>query len=117
MRDSMSSEQRLAAVIDVMRGCLTELAVDEFNAPALTWAPRSWFAYWKDRWQDSFQPHTSCMKMRSRAARALDEVGEIIGQPWRGLHRVNPVRPKFSPYRDVRSEGPRRADGRLVGKD
>jgi hypothetical protein len=102
MRDSMTAEQRFAAVIDVMRQALTEIAVDEFYAPRLTWAPRSWLVYWRDRWSDSFRPHRSCQKMRSRAARALDEIAELVGQPWRGLTRVTPVRPKLSPYKRPR---------------
>jgi hypothetical protein len=108
MRDGLTAEQRFAAVIDVMRQALTELAVDEFTAPRLTWAPRSWLTYWRDRWRDKFRPHASCFKMRSRAARALDEVSEIVGQPWRGLTRVSPVRPAFSPYK--------RPDAKALGR-
>lgn len=99
LRDSMTAEQRFAAVIDVMRQTLEEIAVDEFYVPRPTWAPRAWLAYWRDRWRDSFRPHRSCMRMRSGAARALDEIAEITGQPWRGLTRVTPVRPRLSPYK------------------
>jgi hypothetical protein len=113
MRDSMTAEQRFAAVIDVMRQALTRMALDDFHAPRLTWAPRSWGIYWLDRWRDSFRPHSSCRRMRLTAARALDEVAEIVGQPWRGLTRVTPVRPPASPHqrwwqigRDARSREP-----------
>lgn len=99
MRESMTVEQRFAAVIDIMRQTLEEVAVDEFYVPRLTWAPRSWLTWWRDRYRDRFQPHRSCMRMRSGAARALDEVAEITGQPWRGLTRVTPVRPRLSPYK------------------
>lgn len=99
MADSMTAQQRFAAVIDVFRQTLTEIAVDEFYVPKLTWAPRSWWIYWLDRYRDRFQPHRSCMRLRSGAARALDEVAEITGQPWRGLTRVTPVRPRLSPYK------------------
>lgn len=107
MRESMTVEQRFAAVIDVMRQTLTEVAIDEFYVPRLTWAPRSWLVWWRDRWADRFQPHRACMRMRSGAARALDEVAELTGQPWRGLTRVTPVRPRLSPYQ-ARSKGPQR---------
>ncbi len=99
MTDSMTSEQRFAAVVDVMRQALESVAVDEFYTPKITFAPRSWLVYWRDRWRDRFAPHASCHKMRSRAARALDEVAELTGQPWRGLTRVTPVRPRTSPYK------------------
>jgi hypothetical protein len=102
LRDNMTAEQRFAAVIDSMRQALTELAVDEFHAPRFTWRPRAFWDYWVGRWRDGFQPHESCLKMRLRCAQALDEVAEITGQHWRGLNRVNPVRPQFSPYRRER---------------
>jgi hypothetical protein len=99
MRDQLTTQQRFAAVIDVMRQTLEEIAVDEFYVPRLTWSPRSWWIYWRDRWRDRFQPHRTCMRLRSGAARALDEVAELTGQPWRGLTRVTPVRPRLSPYK------------------
>lgn len=98
MRDSMTAEQRFAAVIDVFRQTLEEIAVDEFYVPKVTWAPRTWWRYWLDRSGDRFRPHATVMRLRSGAARALDEVAEITGQPWRGLTRVTPVRPRLSPY-------------------
>src|SRR5277367_6913843 len=108
----MTAEQRFAAVIDSMRQALTELAVDEFHAPRFTWAPRAFWGYWRGRLRDGLQPHQSCVRMRMRCAQALDEVAEITGQHWRGLNRVNPVRPKFSPYRRERDEIITRADGK-----
>jgi len=112
----MTAEQRLAAVIDCMRQALVELAVDEFYPPRFTWAPRAFFTYWRNRFQDGFQPHRSCMKMRLRSAVALDEAAEITGQQWRNLNRVNPVRPRFSPYRRERDEIATRADGKDVSE-
>jgi hypothetical protein len=117
LRDNMTAEQRFAAVIDCMRQALVELAVDEFNAPRFSWAPRAFWAYWLARFRDGLQPHSSCLKMRLRCAHSLDEVAEITGQQWRGLNRVNPMRPKFSPYRRERDEIATRADGKDVDSD
>jgi hypothetical protein len=107
MRDGMTAQQRFAAVIDVFRQTMEEIAVDEFYVPKVTWAPRSWWRYWRDRYRDRFRPHSTVMRLRSGAARALDEVAEITGQPWRGLTRVTPVRPRLSPY-NPRPKGPQR---------
>jgi hypothetical protein len=117
LRDNMTAEQRFAAVIDTMRQALTELAVDEFHAPRLTYRPRAFWAYWLGRWRDGLQPHESCVRMRMRCAQALDEVAEITGQHWRGLNRVNPVRPLFSPYRRERDEVVTNSKGRDPEKD
>lgn len=99
MRDGMTSQQRFAAVVDTMRQALTDIAIDPYAVPRLTYAPRAFVAYWWKRWLDGFRPAYSCEKMRKRAQRALDEAAEITGQPWRGITRVTAVRPRESPYK------------------
>jgi|SRR5882672_2479500 len=107
MTDSMSAQQRFAAVVDVLRQAMESIAEDQYYTPRLSWAPRSWLTYWRDRWADRFAPHRSCRTMRLKAAKALDEVAELTGQPWRGLTRITPVRPATSPYQS-QSRGVRR---------
>jgi hypothetical protein len=105
--EQLDPQRRAAAIIDVTREALDELARESFEIrrwPAKT----RWYHRWVVQLADRWAPVIAGQRMRSIADAALDEVSEMTSQDWRDMKRVTPVRPPWSPYlRKLGRPGPR----------